>query len=809
MHAHAIRRHLALGAVLALGLAFGPARGVAQDESSEAEIQELAEMVATQEDPQFAWNDALRLADFEDEAVTFAVEAAKLPDATPLGRIAIARVLLELGERGRAGQVLIDVAASEAPVALRVEAVDVLGETAEDRHEDRLYEILDTALDPRLRASIAKALWNLTKDIDAKQRLRDLLRSDDLDLRIAGALALAEVRDFSEEVRAVLERIRFEPTYRGRLADALLEKDDTERMAVASVPRATPPSETEFDLGPAEVVQKALERLQEQFVDPGQLTDTAKLWEGAAKGLVEAVGDPYTTYQSTDDREQWNDNLQKEYGGIGAYVGFNQDDIFTITRPMFQGPAWNADLRAGTMILEVDGVPTTGKDLTDIVKILRGEPGSTVTLSIYRRGWEKPRERKLVRGKIQVPSVYHDLLPGGVGYVLVETFGSRTSQEFIQALDTLRKAGANSLVLDLRSNTGGYLSTAQRMAEALLPAGKLVVETKGRPDAGVVDAYVTRGMSIPWSRETPLVVLIDNASASASEILAGALHKHGRAKLVGLRSFGKGSVQNVYPVCVEPFCEPWTDRDGNGHRDDEEPYRDNNGNGTFDEGEPYFDRNEDGRWSPAEPFVDRNGNGQFDAPAVKVTIAKYYVSTEQGRFEFNPHREEMLVAGERVWLGGLEPDFPVSAAEMEGWESEEIARLEEAGRFDEYIDTQYPPNKELFMQLVRRDTRNPQADYPGFNEFYASLETKLDETAVWRWLHAKLRNHASNDIGKLLVGDFAVDPQLQRAILELRRSADAAPELSEASEYEFLESVDFDVPSTYGEALEKARPVKR
>lgn len=806
MHATPIRLPLALGACLALGLALGLPRAQAQETGGDAEIRDLAELVVTQTDPRFAWNDAARLAEFDERAVTIAIDATRLPDATPLGRIAIARVLLELGEHGQAARILMDVAASTAPVALRVEAVDLLGETGEDRHEDRLYEVLDEALDARLRASIAKALWVLTKDIDAKQRLRDLLRSDDLDLRVEGALALGEIRDFSEEVRAILERVRYEPTYRGRLADALLEKDDMERMAVASVPRPTATTGGDEIAGPARVVQETLERLREAFVEPGKLADEAALWEGAARGLVEAVGDPYTTYQSTDDREQWNDNLQKEYGGIGAYVGFNQDDIFTITRPMFQGPAWNAGLRPGTMILEVDGVATTGKDLTDIVKILRGPPGEPVKLSIYRRGWEKPRDKEIVRGLIQVPSVYHDLLPGDVGYVLVETFGSRTADEFVEALEDLRKRGATSLVLDLRSNTGGYLNTAQRMADTLLPKGKLVVETKGRPGAGPGDAYVTEGRSTRWSRETPLVVLTDNASASASEILSGALKLHGRARIVGLRTFGKGSVQNVFPVCVEPFCEPWTDRDGNGMRDTDEPYRDNNGNGAYDEGEPFYDRNGDKVWTPAEPYVDRNGNGHFDAPAVKVTIAKYYVSHNRGEFEFNPHRQEMLVAGERVWLGGLEPHVPVAGAELEGWESEEIARLEDEGRFDAYLDEHYVANKERFLELAQQDTRNPRADYPHFAQFYASLETKLSEQSVWRWLHAKLRNHASNDLGRLLVGDYVADPQLQRAILELQ---DSGEDTARSPAYDFLRELEFDVPPTYGEALEKARPVNR
>lgn len=796
-----------LAALLLAGAVLVGGPVLAQDQGDE-EIRGLADAVATADDAGYAWNDALRLAEYKEKATPFVVEAVGTADATPLGRVALSRVLLALGERSRATEALLAVAGSDAPVAVRVEAVRLLEDAADDTYEDQLWALLDNALDPRLRAALGKTLWRLTKDLEAKARLRDLLKSEDIDIRVAGAIALAEVGDFGEHVRAVLQQIRDEPTDRGRLADALLSKSEWVRITESAreaesrpeeIPEAAPASPLEA------ILLETLQRVRAFYVHPDNLEDQ-KLWEGAARGLVAAVGDPYTVFQSAAERESWNDNLTKEYGGIGAYVGYDEDGFFIITRPMFGSPAWNAKLRSGDRVISVDGWETSGEDLNEIVKHLRGPANEPVTVEVVRKGWTEPRKITLTRGFIRVPTVYTEFLPGNVGYVMVDNFAKNTAEEFRQALRDLERQGATSLVLDLRWNSGGYLRTAEQMADYLLPAGDLVVETAGRPGVHPDETYVSKGSSSEWSRSVPLRVLINGASASASEILSGCLQAHGRAKIVGLRSYGKGSVQNVYPIFTQPFAEAWTDLNRNGGWDDAEPWDDRNENGRRDAGEPYLDLDKNGRWSPAEPYTDANGNGQYDSPAIKVTIAKYYVGTRPGAHEINPHRQEMIVNGRREWLGGIEPDLPIASDDIEGWRAEAIADLEEAGVFDAYLEKAIEAHHDTMMRLALQDTRNP-SDYPGFAEFFTGLDTKLSEQDVWFWLHSRLRAKASDRLGRLLVGDWAIDAQLQRAIFDLMSSVDA---LGKIPSYAFLTERAFEIPDNHKpENLAKARPVER
>ena len=415
----------------------------------------------------------------------------------------------------------------------------------------------------------------------------------------------------------------------------------------------------------------------------------------------------------------------------------------------------------------------------------------------------------LVRAQIKVPTVYTALLPGKVGYVQVDNFAKNTAEEFRDGLEALRRQGAESVVLDLRYNSGGLLRTAEELADYVLPSGKLVVETKGRSGVYRNESYVSTGTSTSWSRSVPLTVLVNGSSASASEILSGALQMHGRAKVVGERTFGKGSVQNVYPLFTSPYAERFTDTNGNRGWDDDEPFEDRNENGQWDKGERFADYDGNERWSPAEPYVDANGNKRYDSPAVKVTIAKYYVGRKHGAYEFNPNRQEMIVEGRRVWLGGIEPDVAVEFDPFDGWRNEAIAKLEEKKVFQGYIDEYFDANRERLIELAQRDTRNP-GDWPRFEEFYASLgDTKLSREDVWYWLHLRVRDHASSVLGKLLVGDWAVDPQIQRAILALRQESPEDAELRRAPEYSFIETKEWTTPATYGpEALKSARPVK-
>jgi carboxyl-terminal processing protease len=805
----------ALAAALFLTLvASGRSPALAQDATQEqADVKSLAESVATATSDRDAWNDAVKLVAYGDKVGAAAVEAAGMADATPLGRVALGRVLLAVRERGRAAQTLLAVALSDAPSEVKIAAMELIADAGDDEAtENGVKKVLDESMDPRLRAVAARALWAIAKDIDAKTRLRELMRSQDFDTKVEGALALAEIRDFGPEVKAVLQSIRAEPTPRGRLARALLEKAEVEAI-FAGAQGATPVAPAPGGGGDpmTALIDATIEKLKRRFVDPGKL-DAKKIAEGAARGIVDAVGDPYTVYQSSEEHESWNDALSKEYGGIGAYVGFDGDGFFSITRPMFGSPAWKSNLRPGDRILRIhdnssdDVFDTGGQDQDLIIKHMKGPPGTEVTVTLARPGWTETRDVTIRRALIKVPTVSAALLPGNVGYLNVDAFAQNTAFEFRAAAEDLRRQGASSLVLDLRFNGGGLLRTAESMADYLLPKNKLVVETRGRPEDGPQETYLTRENGHDWARTVPLAVLVNGASASASEILTGSLKMNGRAKVVGERTFGKGSVQNLFWIFVPPFAEPFTDTDGDGERNFGDMYTDVNGNKQWDEGEPVIgDWDGNGRYSPPEPFEDLNKNGKFDAPAVKVTIARYYIGSKPGTFEYSPHRDEMIVSGKRAFLGGIEPDVAVSPEDLEGWRVEEAAKLDEKKVFEKYLDENFEKNRDLFLELAKNDGRDPSR-YPNFDAFYTSLNTKLSREDVWLWLHYRAHTYASNALGKLLVGDWVVDTQLQCAIKTL---AATAAEAKNAAEYSWVLSKDYPLPPTYGaEALKTARPVR-
>jgi carboxyl-terminal processing protease len=806
----------AFAAAILLAFSAAPRSGaLAQDAAQEqADVKSLAESVATATSDRDAWNDAVKLASYGDKVGAAAVEAAAMPDATPLGRVALGRVLLAVRERGRASQTLLAVVLSDAPADVKIAALELIADAGDDEAtENGVKKVLDESMDPRMRAVAARALWSIAKDLDAKARLRELMRSQDFDTKVEGALALAEIRDFGPEVKSVLQSIRAEPTPRGRLARALLEKAEMEAIfsnAQGATPVAVPTAPAGGD-AMSSLVHETIEKLKRRYVDPAKL-DPKKLAEGAARGVVEAIGDPYTVYQSSEEHESWNDALAKEYGGIGAYVGFDGDGFFSITRPMFGSPAWKANLRPGDRILRIrdntndEVFDTGGQDQDLIIKHLKGPPGTDVTVTLARPGWTETRDVTIKRALIKVPTVGRELLPGNVGYLNVDAFAQNTAFEFRAAAEELRKMGATSLVLDLRFNGGGLLRTAESMADYLLPKGKLVVETRGRPEDGPQETYITRENGHEWARSVPLAVLVNGSSASASEILAGALQKNGRAKIVGERTFGKGSVQNLYWIFVQPFAEPFTDTDGDQERNFGDAYNDVNGNGKWDSGEPVpGDWDGNGRYTPPEPYQDLNKNGKFDAPAVKATIARYYIGTKPGSYEFSPHRDEMIVSGKRAFLGGIEPDVAVSTDELEGWRVEEVAKLDEKKVFEKYLDENFEKNRDLFIELAKNDGRDPSR-YPNFEAFYTSLGTKLSREDVWLWLHYRAHSYASNALGKLIVGDWVVDTQLQCAIKAL---AAASSDAKNAAEYGWVVAKDFPLPPTYGaEALKTARPIR-
>ncbi len=267
--------------------------------------------------------------------------------------------------------------------------------------------------------------------------------------------------------------------------------------------------------------------------------DKTKLLDGAKAGLVAAAGDPYTTYMDAKEAKDLNDDLKGELSGIGAEIAIKNSKLVVVS-PIAESPAEKAGLKAGDQILLINDEDTTGMALDQAVSKIRGPKETTVKLKIVR-GSTAPFDLTITRALITVASVKWSMKPGNVGYIQISRFGTDTSSKMEQAATELTKQGAKKIVLDLRGNPGGYLDAGVSVASQFMQAGKLVVEERHAGKSTDKLTAEAGGELIGL----PTIVLINGGSASASEIVAGALHDSGAARLVGEKSFGKGSVQDI------------------------------------------------------------------------------------------------------------------------------------------------------------------------------------------------------------------------------------------------------------------------
>lgn len=268
--------------------------------------------------------------------------------------------------------------------------------------------------------------------------------------------------------------------------------------------------------------------------------DIADLVEGAIKGMVNAIGDPYTVFFNEEEYKTFNDDGAGTYVGIGMIVGIRDDKIVVIT-PFENSPAAEAGIRAGDFILQVDGVPYSGPEMDKAVSLIRGVKGEPVTLTMERAG--ETYEVTVVRDSITIVNVESEMVTEDLGLIRLLQFSDRTAVQVEAELEALVAEGAKGIVLDLRGNPGGFLNEAVNIASLFLPEGKTVTYTLDKFDQKKV--YPSRGGNY---QDIPLVVLIDGASASASELVSAALKDYDRAVLVGQNTFGKGIVQMVYEV---------------------------------------------------------------------------------------------------------------------------------------------------------------------------------------------------------------------------------------------------------------------
>ncbi|MGD2053613.1 MAG: S41 family peptidase [Gammaproteobacteria bacterium] len=266
------------------------------------------------------------------------------------------------------------------------------------------------------------------------------------------------------------------------------------------------------------------------------------LLEHAIRGMLSGL-DPHSTYLSPDEYNELRIGTSGEFGGLGIQVGM-EDGFVKVISPIDDTPAYKAGLQAGDLIIRLDEKTVKGLTLNDAVKIMRGKPGTDIELTVVREGEDKPLRFVVTRDIIKVKSVKNRMLDPGYGYIRISNFQSRTAPQLLEAINELKeenKDGLKGLILDLRNNPGGVLNAAAEVSDLFIDKGKLVY-TEGRIDNSHYEYNAKPGDILDGA---PVVVLINGGSASASEIVAGALQDHKRAVVMGSKSFGKGSVQTI------------------------------------------------------------------------------------------------------------------------------------------------------------------------------------------------------------------------------------------------------------------------
>lgn len=282
-------------------------------------------------------------------------------------------------------------------------------------------------------------------------------------------------------------------------------------------------------------------KIKEDYVEEA---DDKSLLENAIRGMLTGL-DPHSAYLDQDEFKELQEGTSGEFGGLGIEVNM-EDGFVKVVSPIDDTPAQKAGVKAGDLIIRLDETPVKGMTLNDAVKMMRGKPGTDITLTIVREGEQKPLKLTLTRAIIRVKSVKYQVLEENYGYLRITSFQNQTGEQVIKAVSDMKKSAPalKGLVIDLRNNPGGVLGAAVAVSDAFLDQG-LIVYTEGRAKDAELRYTATPDDVL---KGAPIVVLVNGGSASASEIVAGALQDHRRAIIMGTRTFGKGSVQTIFPM---------------------------------------------------------------------------------------------------------------------------------------------------------------------------------------------------------------------------------------------------------------------
>ena len=310
---------------------------------------------------------------------------------------------------------------------------------------------------------------------------------------------------------------------------------------VADVSGSQAPSDVNADFAP---FWKVWETIDEKYPDAKSVSSQDRVY-GAIKGLVASLGDPYSVYFPPQDSKNFADNINGSFEGIGMEVGM-KDNLLTVVAPIKGSPSDLAGIKSGDVISKINGAATATMSVDQAVDLIRGTKGTSVVLTVVRDG-AAPMDITVVRDTINIPMIDNKDLGNGVYQISLYEFGTNSSADFANAVTAFKASGDTKLIIDLRGNPGGYLDAAVDIASMILPQGDLIVtESYGnnKPD----DVYRSKGYGTIDPKKTKITILVDGGSASAAEILSGALQENGDATLIGEKTYGKGSVQELINV---------------------------------------------------------------------------------------------------------------------------------------------------------------------------------------------------------------------------------------------------------------------
>jgi len=488
----------------------------------------------------------------------------RLPDASPAAKLAIGQALCDLDKPESAIRSLLELVREKDHPQLAAAAARTLGDKpardvlATERHLLRL--VRDTELDTEVRRAVASALHSAATTEEsirqAIRTLRSLLTAAQTDAeRWDTAVALAEIGDYDEPVEAILTALQSHPSSRGSLARSLLENRSLRELLIA-------PKTREGSLGDR-LLNEIKVRIQKYYVEEPPADH--ELSNGHARGMFSILHradppDPHSVFFDETDWKKFREHIAGHYGGIGAMVQYvkhfdtGDTPVFTIVKPNYDGPAYKAGLRSYDRVLKIGDTSTalpegklTQKHLTDIVDTLRGAAKSAIELTVTSPGSAQERKVTVHREEIKVESVHSRMLPGHIGYVRLGSFSEGSARDMSKALDALEAQSMKALIFDLRNDPGGQLQAAVAISDMFLKDDRLIVYTEGR-NKSIAPREDYRTKDPTTHPDYPIVVLINGKSASASEIVSGALQDHKRATLIGETSYGKGSVQKLFPL---------------------------------------------------------------------------------------------------------------------------------------------------------------------------------------------------------------------------------------------------------------------